>query len=477
MPADYDLIIVGSGAGGGAVAWQAVHAGLNVLMLEKGNRLPRDRSTLNVNTVFKEGRFKNKEPWRDGHGGTFVPDEYYNVGGKTKWYGAALLRFSQHEFEPDPAYRCLGFPFGYAELEPWYDQAEQLLHVNLFENEPELQQLIDKVVSQGSGWRCEPLPLGLKPEILNDEEEAKHFDGYASPCGYKGDSENNLIDKLADRPNFTLLVKKKVTGLLHDPATPDKIEGVVCLDGSWYRAKAVVLAAGAMTTPRIMQDHLAHTGLGPRLPSASLIGANFKLHINSALVGFSPFKATDVLRKTAIFMNEAYPHSTVQCLGWMDGDLLATQLPAAVPKFGTGALGARANGFFVTTEDSSAADNRIISGMGAEPTADYSLDRIPEAKAEHEAIIRDFTRRLLTAGIAGVDRYVGLAGTAHALGTMVTGNDPKASVVDPFGNVHGMDGVYVADGSVLPRSSRVNPALTIYAFGLRLGDHLGRVLA
>jgi choline dehydrogenase-like flavoprotein len=167
----------------------------------------------------------------------------------------------------------------------------------------------------------------------------------------------------------------------------------------------------------------------------------------------------------------------VQCLGWLDGEILATQLPGAVPKFVTNAIGARAFGFFVTTEDGSHPSNRIISGGGEEgiPTADYSIDRLPSAQAEHAAAIADFTRRLLHAGLAGVDRYLGLAGSAHALGSMVTGTDPMASVVDPNGKVHGMQGLYVGDGSILPRSSRVNPALTIYAWGLRLGDHLAAI--
>jgi hypothetical protein len=82
-------------------------------MLEKGHELPRDGSTLDT----KEGRYKNKEPWLDGHGGHLVPDEHYNVGGKTKWYGAALLRFSAHEFEADPDHQCLAWPFGLDELE------------------------------------------------------------------------------------------------------------------------------------------------------------------------------------------------------------------------------------------------------------------------------------------------------------------------------------------------------------------------
>ena len=67
---------------------------------------------------------------------------------------------------------------------------------------------------------------------------------------------------------------------------------------------------------------------------------------------------------------------------------------------------------------------------------------------------------------------MGLAGTAHAVGSLVTGSDPSVSVVDPNGRVHSMNGLYVADGSVLPRTSRVNPALTIYAWGLRLGEHV-----
>lgn len=470
----HDVIVVGSGAGGAATAYRLARAGRRVLMLEKGRELPRDGSTLDTRQVFKDGKFKNKEPWFDGRGGTLVPDEHYNVGGKTKWYGAALLRFSAHEFAADPDHQCLAWPFGLGELEPYYDEAERLLHVNRFPNEPQLQALIDKIVRNGSGWRADALPLGLKPEILQDEQEAKHFDGYASVAGYKADAERNLLDAIAHLPNFTLLTRKKVTALLHEPGAPERILGVMCRDGTAYHADRVVLAAGAMTSPRILQDHLAANGLDATLPCVATVGANFKLHLNSALLAFSPFADHDVLRKTAIFFNDRYPHTTVQCLGWLDGDILATQLPGAVPKFVTNAIGARAFGFFVTTEDGSHPGNRIISGGGDDgiPTADYSLDRLPPAKVEHDAAIADFTRRLLRAGLPGVDRYLGLAGSAHALGSMVTGTDPRTSVVDAHGKVHGMEGLYVGDGSVLPRSSRVNPALTIYAWGLRLGDHL-----
>ena len=380
----YDTIIVGSGAGGSAAAYNLVQAGHQVLLLEKGGVLPRDGSTLDVKTVFKEGRYKNQTAWVDNRNNTFVPSEFYNLGGKTKWYGAALLRFAPHEFAADPDFQCLPWPFGYAELEPFYNQAEE---------------------------------------------------------------------------------------------DPLEINGVRCEDGSAFLGKNIVLAAGAMTSPRLLQDYLEQTGIDDQLPSAPVVGANFKLHINSALVAFSPFVQHDVLRKTAIFFNENFPHTTVQCLGWLDGEIMATQLPAAVPKFVARAMGKRAYGFFVTTEDGSSPDNRIIScgGHGGRPVMDYEFDRIAPSYKEHRAALRAFEVRLLGAGLLGAAKYMGLAGTAHAMGSLVTGNDPATSVVDAHGKVHGMQNLYVGDGSVLPRASRVNPALTIFAWGLRLGLHLGQL--
>ncbi|MBK5962517.1 hypothetical protein CCR97_30640 [Rhodoplanes elegans] len=469
----YDVIVVGSGAGGGAAAYALVQAGKRVLMLEKGGRLPRDGMTLSTMVVFREGRFSNTTEWQDGHGKPFVPTgEHYNLGGKTKWYGAALLRFSAHEFEPDPAFHCLGWPFGLSEIEPYYDEAERMLHVNRFANEPELQSVIDRIVKDDPAWCPEPLPLGLKPEIVNDPQEAKHFDGYASVAGYKGDSELCFILPIETAPNFRLILDKEVTGFLHANDRPDVVEGVVCSDGSYFFGDTVVLACGAMSSPRLLQDYFSVTGLDRTLPCAGTIGRNFRMHLNSALIVFSPFRDHDVLRKTAIFFNDTHPHSTVQCLGWLDGQLLATQLPAATPQFFSDMIGTRALGFFVTTEDGSSRDNRVLSNRGHRPVLDYEFDRIAPSRDEHEACIRDFERALRHAGFVGTSRWTGLAGTSHAVGTLVTGADPAASVVDPDGRVHGMTGLYVGDGSVLPRTSRVNPSLTIYAWGLRLGRHL-----
>src|SRR5947207_11648078 len=131
----YDAIVIGSGAGGAAAAYRLVSGGMRVLLLEKGGHLPKDGSTLDVRRVVHDGEYFSREPWLDGQGNSIVPEEHFNVGGKTKWYGAALLRFSAREFLPEAAYACLGWPISPDDLTPYYEEAERLLGVRPFDCE------------------------------------------------------------------------------------------------------------------------------------------------------------------------------------------------------------------------------------------------------------------------------------------------------------------------------------------------------
>jgi len=467
----YDYIIIGSGAGGAAAASSLVAAGASVLLLEKGAELPLDGSTLDVTQVIREGRFKSHEPWLDGAGRTFAPEEYFNVGGKTMWYGAAVLRYAPHEFEADPGHQCAGWPLAYADMVPWYDEVERRLGVHRFPVEPDLAAIVRRIRSV-SAWRSEPLPLALSTDITAHREEAAHFDAFASVQGFKGDAMRVFLDPLRDRPNFQLHSGDAVQRLLADPSDARRVTAVETTGGRRYEGRTVLLAAGALHSPRLLQDFLAETGLDRELPAARNVGRNYKQHLLTALVGFSPSRKTDLLRKTCILLHKQVPHSSVQPLGF-DAELIGALMPPFVPRRLATAMGQYAYGFFLQTEDGSHPDNRVLAGNHATlPRLDYDKRRLAPAQREHRRLIHLLFLSLLRTGMPALWKTIPLSGTAHACGSLMMGHDPGSSVVDTRGRVHGLHNLYVVDGSVLPRSSRVNPSLTIFAWALRVSAML-----
>jgi choline dehydrogenase-like flavoprotein len=473
---DTDVIVVGSGAGGSAVAYRLIEAGLRVRLIEKGERLPDDGSTLDIHKVVHQGAFKSRETWRDGRGRPIVPEEYFNLGGKTKWYGAALLRYGEHEFEADAAHQCLPWPIGYRDLAPYYEEAERLLGVRRFDCEPDLARLLARLNRNGARWQASPLPMGLAPEILADAEEAAHFDGFASVRRLKADAEQAFLGRIGEGRGFELITGAAVARLTPDPTDPRRVIGVRLADGRTFRARHVILAAGAMHSPRLLQRHLEDTGL-TSLPAYAQVGRNFKLHLLTAMLAVSTGRKTDLLRKTTLLTNPHLPHSSVQPLGF-DGELIGTLVPRLVPRAMARLIGDRAYGFFLQTEDGSHPDNRVVAAAnGADASRlDYDARRLEPALREHRRLVRSLSLSLLGAGYLPFSQRIPLHGTAHACGTLVAGDAPARSVVDREGSVHGLAGLSVADGSILPRSSRVNPSLTIYAWALRLADHLAQRL-
>ena len=478
MIGKFDVIVIGSGAGGAAAAHRLVEAGRRVLLLEKGDFLPRDGSTLDVQRVVHAGEFLAREPWSDGNGRRIVPEEHFNVGGKTKWYGAALLRFAADEFraDPDRAYRA--WPFPYEVLESYYEAAERLLGVRRLRVEPDLQSILTTLERRAPEWRAQPMPMALDPRIESDDVEARHFDGFASVRNLKHDAQLALLDPLAGAPNFSLRSGAEVRRLLADPADGTRVVGVQLGDGRIYHATHVILAAGALHSPRLLARFVRDEQLESRVPGAALIGANLKLHLLTAMVSIGGARMSDTIRKTAVLTHGDFPHSSVQPLGF-DAELIATLMPKMLPRTLRNALARRAYGFFLQTEDSSSPLNRVHEADDAGVTRrvlDYDETRSGDALAEHRAFSRAFGRALLKTGRVSFTKRIGITGTAHACGTLIAGNDPHDSVVAADGRVHGLTGLYVADGSVLPRSSRVNPSLTIYAWGLRVADRVAERL-
>jgi choline dehydrogenase-like flavoprotein len=128
----YDVVIAGTGAGGGTLANVLAKAGKRILLLERGNFLPRELANWDPDQVFVDGRYISKDTWYDADGQPFQPQAHYFVGGATKLYGAALYRLRpadfgeiQHADGPSPAW-----PVSYDDFEPWYTQAEWLYQVH-----------------------------------------------------------------------------------------------------------------------------------------------------------------------------------------------------------------------------------------------------------------------------------------------------------------------------------------------------------
>jgi choline dehydrogenase-like flavoprotein len=207
------------------------------------------------------------------------------------------------------------------------------------------------------------------------------------------------------------------------------------------------------------------------------VGRNLKKHVLTALVAVTLWRPGDVLRKTQLTTHTDYPHSSVQPLGF-DSELIAMLVPRYVPRFLARIIGRHAYGFFLQTEDGAHPDNRVFERPtdGADHTPvrvmDYDVSRTPASRAEHKAFTRKLRSALLRIGMISFTQPVGLNGTAHVSGTLAVGADADTAVVDGNGAVFGIEGLYVADGSILPRSSRVNPSLSIYAWGLRLAASL-----
>src|SRR3990172_1881368 len=183
----FDVIIIGTGAGGGTLAHRLAPSGKKILLLERGDFLPREKQNWDVNEVFVKGRYVSKDTWYDAKGKPFQPGTHYFVGGATKMYGAALFRLRREDFGELKHHDGISpaWPISYVDLDPYYTQAEQLYRVHgqrgadptdppasgpyafpPLSHEPRIQELYDKL--QRAGYHPGPAPTGI---LLNEQDK------------------------------------------------------------------------------------------------------------------------------------------------------------------------------------------------------------------------------------------------------------------------------------------------------------------
>jgi choline dehydrogenase-like flavoprotein len=505
MPEHYDVIVIGSGAGGGTLTHALAPTGKKILLLERGRWYPREHDNWSSQVVWGDLRYRNAGRWVDQDGREFNPKQHYYVGGNTKVYGAVLFRFRERDFGEvhhvdgvSPAW-----PLGYADFEPWYTRAEQLYSVHgergadplepwasapypwpAVSHEPRIEQLAHDL--KGTGLRPFPLPLGIMLDEARPEVSAcircATCDGFACLVRGKADAQVVCVEPALRFPNVSMLTGARVTRLVTGPGgrTVERVE--VVRDGrrEEYTADVVVVSAGAINSAALLlasanDDH--PDGLGN---SSGMVGRNLMLHNNSSLIAISrtpnPTRFEKTLGINDYYYGDGdweYPLGAMQMLGKSDAYTMSLDAPDAEDPAN---LAAHALDFWLTTEDLPRADNQVSLGADGRINLTYR----PTNLEAHDRLKAKF-RSLLDAmrcqdEVIGRHTYLGgklgISGVAHQNGTTRFGTDPATSVLDTDCRLHDVDNTYVVDAGFFVSSSAVNPTLTIIANALRVADHL-----
>ncbi len=505
MTDHYDVIVIGSGAGGGTAFHALGAAGKRVLLLERGDYLPREHENWSPVAVWGEHRYRNSGAYLDRDGTPFLPKQHFYVGGNTKVYGAVLFRMRERDFGVVQHHggESPAWPLSYADFEPWYSEAEQLYQVHgrhgidpfdppvskeypypPVTNEPRMQQLWDDLAARG--LHPFPLPMG----VLLDES-APHLskcikcetcDGHPCLTNAKSDSETIcVVPALASFPNVTMLTNCRVERLDTD-ASGRKVSTVVVDrqgEREEYSANVVIVACGAINSAALLlksaNDHHPD-GLGN---SSGVVGRNLMMHHNSALIAFSTLPNPTRFQKTlgindyyygddALESEWEYPLGAIQMLGRQH--VSAFSGPDAVEQ------AAHAVEFWLTTEDLPSERNRVT----VEPDGTVKVAYWDTNAVAHERLIDKWKGLLETMRCRDeyfeIGHYNGgrnsIEGVSHQNGTVRFGTDPTTSALDINCKLHDLDNVYVVDSSFFRSSSAVNPTLTIIANALRVSAHL-----
>lgn len=495
---DTDIGIIGSGMGGGTLAYALRDSGAEVLLIEQGDFLPRERENWDFDAVHLRKRYKNSDDWHDPESGKdFQPGNYHYVGGNTKLYGATLPRFREYDFDATEHLDGISpsWPVSYAELESFYAQAEQMywVHANQGEDPTDPWRSTDYpypgVPHEGAtarlveGARAQGLRPFAAPQALDYRRGGACVlchtcDSFACLVDAKGDA-----DVCAVRPalnaasgNVSLLANAAVTHLETDSTGRTVIAAHINHRGRpiKVRAKRFVVACGAVNTAALLLRSSSDENPRGLANGSDQVGRNFMTHLTTFLLGIDPRRKNDAIYQKTFGINDWYcpgpttkhPLGNIQGLGKLRG----AQAKLGQPHTPLPILEAVTNyslDLLVQSEDLPVPDSRVqLDSRGM-----VSLTRRMTNVGSHEELSSRTKHLVRKSGFPIVlTRSLGVEATSHQCGTTRMGTDPATSVLDPNLKAHDVDNLWIADSSSFPSSAAVNPALTIAALALRLGQ-------
>src|SRR5919205_462206 len=505
----YDVIIIGTGAGGGTIAHKLAPSGKRILVLERGGYLPREPENWSSEEVFGKGRYLPDEDWIDDHDGEpFKPHQQYFVGGNTKFYGAILFRLRERDFEQVNHYGGVSpaWPISYADLEPYYGEAEKLYLVHgqagedptepfrsspfphpPVSHEPRIQQLADDFAR--TGHHPFHLPVGVDLDESDPEGgrcvRCDRFDGFPCLADGKADAHVRCVRPALKHPNVTLRTHARVQRLETDASGHSVTEVVVERRGTEerYRADVVVVSCGAINSAALLLRSASDAHPRGLANGSDQLGRNYMAHINSGVIAISKEPNDTKFQKT-LGVNDYYwgaedselPLGHIQMLAKSDRNILRAGAPWFAPGLALDYVARHAIDFWLTTEDLPHPDNRVT----VDRQGNVHLSKTYYNTEPHKRLLAKLKDLLGPLGChdtviprwSVLSQQIPIAGIAHNCGTVRFGADPTTSALDPNCKAHDLDNLYVVDTSFFPSSSAVNPALTAMANALRVGDHL-----
>ena len=507
----FDVVIIGSGAGGGTLARHLASSGLKILVLERGDWLPQEPQNWDAAEVFQKGRYISKDIWHDKHGKPFQPGSHYFVGGATKMYGAAHFRLRQQDFEQLHHFDGISpaWPLRYSDFEPYYQRAEEMYHVHgqrgedpteppcsgpyphpPVAHEPRIQKLVDDLRTAGLH------PFHAPSGVMLDEanlpfsrcRKCNCCDGFPCLVHAKSDADVLGMRPALAAPNVSLLTRAHVQQLLTD-ASGRNVQAVKLeRDGEpmTVRGDVVVVSCGAANTARLLL--MSANDKHPRglANGSDQVGRNYMFHNSKAMVALAHEPNTTVFQKTISindwYLGDAdfdYPMGNIQMTGKTNGTIMKGYAPLEtflMPGWSMDKIAEHALDFWLSSEDLPDANNRVtIDGQG-QIHLSYTPNNQTAAQRLYGRITGMLDQMYLKNHLVERQFYIKsemtIAAVGHQAGTCRFGSDPATSVLDLNCKAHELDNLYVVDTSFMPTIGAVNPSLTAIANALRVGDHL-----
>jgi choline dehydrogenase-like flavoprotein len=512
MADEYDVIIVGSGAGGGTLAHRLAPSGKRVLILERGDWLPREIENWDATAVFVDNRYVSKDTWYDEHGKAFQPQIHYFVGGATKFYGAALYRLRERDFGELKHHDGISpaWPIGYDVLEPYYTQAEELYQVHgargedptdppaqapypfpPVSHEPRIQRLFDDMARVGLHPFHAPCGIMLDESnpALSTCIRCATCDGFPCLVHAKSDADVIAVRPALRYDNVTLMRNATVQKLETDPSGRTVTSVIADVDGGEQRfaGSVVVLSAGAVNSAKVLLASANDKHANGLANGSDQVGRNYVFHNSRAFLAVSMEKNDTRFQKT-LGLNDyyfgddefEYPMGNLQMVGKSSAPMYRGEKPietTLAPNFALSDVAERAVDFWLSVEDLPSPDNRVSLDANGNVVLSYTpnnrepMEQLYHRVKKHLSHLGMHPHHLIPRDVY-MKNDIPVAGCAHQAGTVRFGTDPATSVLDSDCKAHELDNLYVVDTSFFPSIGAVNPALTAMANALRVGDHL-----